>query len=353
MKKKIVFVISAMTRGGAERVVSILANHYAEKEFDVSIVLLWHSTVEYELDSSVRIVNLSNDKIKPLIRIPSLTRRLRRYIKSLNSDAVVSFIAQNNLITYWASRGVNTRFIPSERIDPSAMKRNTLFEKLLAKAYAKSAVTVLQTERAKRYFPKAVQSNSIIIGNPISVKCEALGIRKNKIVTAGRLTAQKNHKMLIEAFCEVHKNHPEYTLEIYGEGPLRAELEALVRDKGLDGAIFLPGNVPNLHERISDAKMFVLSSDYEGLSNALLEAMMMGLPCVSTDCSGSDEVIENGKNGLLIPVGDKEKLVEALTTLVENHEYRECLGARAKASVEKYKVENVIKQWTDVIEKVE
>ena len=96
--------------------------------------------------------------------------------------------------------------------------------------------------------------------------------------------------------------------------------------------------------------MFVLSSDYEGLSNALLEAMMMGLPCISTDCSGSDEVIKDGENGLLIPVGDKEKLVESLAKLIEDDEYRERIGASAKASVEKYKVENIINQWDEVIE---
>ncbi|MBO7303957.1 MAG: glycosyltransferase family 4 protein [Clostridia bacterium] len=348
---KITFVLGSMSRGGAERVVSILSTYYANRNINVEIVTMLNNRVEYELPPSVKLVDVSQYK-KGLFSVPGWISKLRRHIKESAPDVVVAFMGPICAITKMACKGLKGRLICSERIDPAMAHRGFAMKTLINRAYAKCDCTVLQTQRAWKYFPKSVQKNSVIIANPISVKCEAADTRKNKIVTAGRLTEQKNHKMLIEAVAEIHKKHPDYTLEIYGEGPLRASLEELARANGLDNAVLLPGNVANLHERMSDAKIFVLSSDYEGLSNALLEAMMMGLPCISTDCAGSDEAITNGENGLLIPVGDKGNLVEALTKLIDDEELRERIGAQAKLSTEEYKVENIIKKWDDVIKGV-
>ena len=350
MKKTIVFVITAMSRGGAERVISVLSNHYVNAGYNVSIVMLWHNHVEYELDSKIKIVDLSNDKIHPMMRLFSVTRKLRKYLKNTKPHAVVSFIAQNNLIAGIACRGINTRFIPSERLDPSAAKNNALFEKMLRRVYAKSTATVLQTERVKRYFPENVQKNSVIIANPISVKEYAASDYKLRILTAGRLNKQKNHEMLINAFKNIHDKHPEFSLTIYGEGVERENLENLICKLGLQESVELPGNVPDIHKKIKNAYMFVLSSDYEGLSNALLEAMMMGLPCISTNCAGSDEAIQDGESGIIVPVGDTQKLTEAMIKLIENENLRNRLAKSAMQAAEKYKVENVIQQWTDVIE---
>ena len=338
MKKSIVFVISAMSRGGAERVISVLSNRYVSNGYSVSIVMLWHNMVEYELDSRIQVIDLSNDKIHPMFRLLSVTRKLRKYLKAKRPHAVVSFIAQNNLIAFNACKGLGVRFIPSERIDPSAVKYNPLFEKMLKKVYAKSTITVLQTERARQYFGEKIKKNSVIIPNPIQIKAYADADFKFRIVTAGRLSKQKNHTMLINAFKAVHDKHPDFSLAIYGEGSERKSLEELVAKLGLTGIVELPGNVSDIHDKTKDAYMFVLSSDYEGLSNALLEAMMMGLPCISTDCSGSDEAITDGENGLLIPIGDTEQLTVAMLNLIENQEYRNKIGAAAKIVADKYKV---------------
>ena len=349
--KTIVFVTGAMSRGGAERVISILSDHYANKGWNVEILMVLHNKIEYEINPNVKVVNVSKEGNKILGLMP-LIKRVRKHIEEVSPDIIVAFMAQISLITGLACKKQIDKVICSERIDPSKVQRNFIYKHTLNKIYSKCNCTVLQTKRAWEYFPNAVRENSVIIGNPIRVQYFAEDDREHKFVTAGRLTEQKNHKMLISAFDTVHKLHPEYKLDIYGEGPLRDELQDFINSRKLEDAVTLVGNVSDLHKRMSVAESFVLSSDYEGLSNALLEAMMMGLPCISTDCAGSDEAIENGENGILVPVGDEKKLEQAMLEVITNAAYRNKLGTNAKQSSEKYKVENIIQQWTDVIEEV-
>jgi glycosyltransferase involved in cell wall biosynthesis len=279
-----------------------------------------------------------------------LIRKMRTFVKREKPDAVVAFMAPICLIAGLACRGLKTRLITSERIDPAVDPRGTLFKAVLNNVYAHSSATVLQTQRAKRYFSERIQKNSVVIPNPIQVKVYAQGAGSHRIATAGRLVPQKNHRLLIEAFAKVHAVHSEYCLDIYGEGPLREELQALIDSLQLRESVTLKGNVPDLHEQIADAEMFVLSSDFEGLSNALLEAMMMGLPVVSTNCAGSDEAIVSEQNGLLVPVGDGEALKDAMLRLAEDAAFAARLGEAArKDAEERYGVKNVIGQWNAVI----
>ena len=347
--KNVVFVVTAMGRGGAERVISILSDDYAKRGFRVHIVMLWHNIVEYELNPNVNVVDLSDDKKSLLKNMPRLVLALRRLIKELRPVAVVSFVAHNSVLAWLAQMGLKTRFVASERIDPASTKRGALLRTAINASYAASDATVQQTERALRYFPKRVQKKSVIIPNPVRVSKEAECTAK-RIVTAGRLQPEKNQQMLIRAFAEVYKHHPDWRLDIYGEGRLRGELQALIEELGLSACVALPGNSPKLHEEIKDASLFVLPSNYEGLSNALLEAMMMGLPCISTDCAGSDEAIQNGENGLLVPVGDEAALVRAMREMIENPDRRAAMGRTAKTSADRYRVENVIAEWRKVIE---
>ena len=348
--KKITFVTGSMGRGGAERVISLLANFYVKMGSDVSILMLLHDKVEYELDERIKVINLSKENVKALFDMPRLIWNVHNYVKKEKPEAVVAFMAQICLVTGFACRGLKTRLIQSERIDPAAVGRGRFYEMLLNHVYANGDITVLQTKRARNYFPEKVRENSVIIPNPIAVKCTAVQQRSGRIVTAGRLTKQKNQAMLIEAFAALHKRYPRYTLDIYGEGPLEEELQAKIDALGLNGVVVLKGNVPNIHEEMADAEIFVLPSNFEGLSNALLEAMMMGLPCVATNCSGCDEVIEDSINGLLIPIGDMKALEEALLQLAGDDEYRRQLGQKAAKSTSKYEVDTVINLWRDAIE---
>lgn len=348
--KKIAFVTGAMGRGGAERVISVLANYYAGIGYEVRILMLLHKQVEYELDSRVQVIDLSNERVNATLDMPRMIAAVRKFVKEEKPAAVVAFMAQICLVTGIACKGLKTRLILSERIDPAAVKRGRLYEKVLFTLYANADAVVLQTKRARDYFPEKVRKNSQIIPNPIAVKCVAESPKKRRIVTAGRLNPQKNQAMLIRAFASIYQKHPEYTLDIYGEGALRENLQQQIDDLGLKDAVTLRGNSPNIHEQIADAEIFVLPSDFEGLSNALLEAMMMGLPCIATNCAGCDEVIRNGENGLLIPVGDQRALEKALEQMIADPVFAVRLGDTAKADSVQFAVNEVIEKWREAIE---
>lgn len=349
--KSILFVTGSMGRGGAERVISLLSKYYAENGWTVTIAMLLHSIADgYQLHRNVKIVDLSQKKMNATISIPFVASRLRRHIKQNRPDVIVSFMAQYTVICGIACAGLKVRLITSERIDPAMVHRNFIYRIALNRIYSKCERTVLQTKRAWAYFPESVQKNSTIIPNPISVNTYATEERKKRIVTAGRLEKQKNQAMLIDAFAKLYQQKSEYTLDIFGEGTLKNQLQAQIDQLGMTEHITLCGSVSNLHEQIADAEIFVLPSDFEGLSNALLEAMMMGLPCIATNCAGCDEVIEDGVNGVLIPVGDVQALEKALLQLANNEEYARRIGQKAAESIEKCKVDNVIDMWRDAIE---
>ncbi len=348
--KKICFFIGSMNRGGAERVISLLANHYADKGWDTSIVMLLHSEVGYELNPAIRIQDISNDQKLPVLRLPALTLACRRLLKQEKPDAAVAFTSVICAIVGSAAAGLGLRIIASERNDPAHDRRFLPFRMVLNATYAHCAGTVFQTERARRCFPAFVARNSVIIPNPVQTTVQAADRKRPRIVNIGKLEKQKNQRMLLDAFGLLAESYPAYILDIYGEGSLRAELQQQIDAMGLHERAKLRGNVPDVHREIADAEVFVLSSDYEGLSNALIEAMMMGLPCVSTDCAGSDEAIVNGESGLLVPVGDAGMLSRAMELLITDRLLAGRLAENGKKSAEPYRTERVVREWENVIE---
>lgn len=347
--KKISFVIGGMTRGGAERVISILANQYAKDGWDVDIVMMLDYVVGYELDERIKLIDMTVDKKKKFKSAPKWVLSFRSYAKKRKPDVIVSFVARINIVVLLATLGLRLPIVISERNDPAADGRSKVIDILTKALYPKAKAIVFQTQRALNYFSGRIKELGVIISNPISTECCASHSTK-KIVSVGRLAPQKNQKILIEAFYELVKTHNDYSLYIFGEGCLRDELDQLIKNLKLENKVFLPGNVPDVHHQIADAEMFVLSSDYEGLSNALLEAMMIGLPCISTECAGSDEIIIDGENGLLVPVGDKEQLIKAIEFLMLNKEERKTMAAKGRKSVEKCNASYVLVQWKQTIE---
>lgn len=344
------FVLGSLGRGGAERVISILANDYVKCGWNVSICILLENNVEYLLNDKVDIIDASGNTSSRIRRLPLWLKKIRVQVKRYNPDVIVSFAARINVIVLFACMGLNKKIIVSERNDPSRDGRGAITNVLTSLLYPRASSIVFQTKRAKSYFKSAIQNNGIIIPNPIEVSCNVNVSNTRRIVTVGSLKEQKNHALLIDAFKIVFDKHPEYTLTIYGEGNLRKDLENQVQELSLNDHVFLPGTKKNIHEEISDASMFVLSSDYEGLSNALLEAMMMGLPCISTDCAGSDEYIENKVNGLLTHVGDMKGLAEAMLLYIENDQLRQECGEKARAVEKLVGVNNTLKQWHSVLD---
>ena len=347
--KSIMFMIPSMTRGGAERVVSILANDYASRGWNVSILMMLHSNIGYELDPSIKVIDISDDGRSIVLMYPILIHRTKKVVKTVNPDIIVSFMANTCLISGPACRHSAARYVVSERIDPSRSRRNPLVRRMLESIYAHSDCCVFQTKRAYDYFPDRVKAKGTVIPNPVNVASSAV-CGGRRIVASGRLETQKNHRLLIEAFSDVHGEFPDWRLDIYGEGSERKNLENLIRESGLGDSVSLKGNVPDLHTQIADAGLYVLSSDYEGLSNALIEAMMMGLPCISTDCAGSDEIITDGKDGIIVPVGDRKALANAMRHLMADGKLASSMGKAAGLSSGRFRTEAVIGKWRKAIE---
>ena len=349
-KKKVAFFLGSMGRGGAERVISILSKEYAKCGWENDIALLLFNKVEYELDKSTRVLDFTGKGSNRLLRIPMWIKSIRKYVKVERPDTVVTFAARINILVMLACIGLNVKIIASERNDPMYDGRGVVTRIMTNILYPKVETIVFQTQRVKNQFNCKIKNNSTVIPNPISVSVEAAEKTQKKIVSVGRLAKQKNHKMLIEAFAGVVKKYPEYKLYIYGEGNLRQELTEQIKELGISKNVILPGNILNVHKEIVNAECFVLSSDYEGLSNALLEAMMMGLPCIATECAGADEYIINEKNGLLVPIGNADSMEKALLYMIENKQKRILMGHAAKQASENFTSEKVLKSWHSIID---
>lgn len=346
--KKIVFVTGSMIRGGAEGVIASVANGLAKRGWKVYIISLLFERCDYELDASIECINLARTKKNKFLDSPRMILALRRTIKQLQSEIVVSFMVTINIITWLATRGLKIKFIPSERNDPDK-GTNSIIKVMQEKAYGAADVIVFQTTRAMNFFPKRIRDKGVIIPNPIRKMPEASSERKKRIVNAGRLEEQKNQKLLIDAFSSVYKRHRDFTVDIYGDGTMKDELRRYIEERQLTEAVHLCGKVDNVPECIRDASMFVLSSDYEGLSNALLEAMAVGLPCITTDCAGSEDAIQSGENGLIVPVGSKKELEAAISWMIEHPTAAMEMGRKARASMRKYNYDNIITQWEKLL----
>lgn len=350
MNKKILIILGSMGRGGAEKVISIIANDYANNGWSVTIGLLLSKEVGYKLHPNVNIVDLSFGGGSRLRRVPKWLVSIRKLIVTLNPNVVLSFAARINVITLVSSLGLNNKIVISERNDPRNDGRGIIVNALCNLLYLKAFKIIFQTRRSMDYFSDKIKEKGIIIPNPISINCYRKQDCNKKVVNVGRLTKQKNQELLIKAFSKISKEFPDVKLWIYGEGELRPKLENLITDLQLTNKVIMPGNIVDIHEKIADASIFVLSSDYEGLSNALLEAMVMGLPVISTNCAGADELITDGVNGVIIPVKDEEKLAEELRILLSKPDYRKALGENARFMSKCLRKDIVLKKWHDVLD---
>lgn len=348
-KKRIFFITGTMARGGAERVISVLSGYFAQKAFDVRIITLLKGVCEYELDNGVSFVDLS-DKSTGFIGILKTLKRLKKYFKSEKPDAVVSFMAKINVITHFALKEKDKiHTVMCERNDPLKDGRNVLLKFFVSNAYSKSDVAVFQTEYAKGAFNKVCANNAKVIPNPVFVSELAKDNGEHIIVSAGRFVPQKNHKMLIDAFAGFHEKFPQYKLKIFGFGPLKDALKKQVAELNLESSIFILDSTPELHKEMAQAEFFVMSSNYEGLSNVVLEAMCMGLPVISTDCSGISEYINNGENGFLTPCGDTKALCVSMEKLAEDEMLRKKIGQNALGIKEKVSGKAVLDKWDEAV----
>lgn len=359
---KLVLVISSLTTGGAERVLSILANSWSKKGWQVVLITTHDDGARpfYFLEKSVTHIPILLEDIPSKGHISNLKRvfSLRSIIKSERPDAIVSFLNYTNVLTLLASTFLNIPTIVSERLDPSVHRLPRTWNALRRILYPKADILVNQTEAAASWFRGWMGSKVFVLANPVSKPVFSdsppeFVLPESSIVAMGRLHPQKGFDTLLKAMVKIRKVNPKVHLTILGDGPLREELEGLREKYDLNDFVSFPGRVKRPQDILKQAELFVLSSVTEGFPNVLCEAMAVGLPVVSTNCpSGPAEIIRSGHNGILIPVGDSEAIAEAVLQLFDDDAFRLKIGKNAKDISKQFSIEKIIGEWDVVFKNI-
>lgn len=341
--------------GGAERVLSILSTPFADEYNDVEILTWRNGPVLYNFDSRVKITS-----IKEQSKSNNILRQMlwfRQYVRKSRPNLILSFLAQFNMLTLTSLLLTDVKIVVAERIDPSKFKKGRILRFVRDLLYLKAVGILTQTQSGKNYFNSILRKKTEVIYNPIILEDDIIGAwninsADKIIISAARLVGQKNQKMLIETFSRLHEIHQDYKLIIFGEGDEREHLENLISVKNLDGVVLLPGSTKQLWNEMLKSRMFVLSSNYEGMSNSLIEAMCLGLPCISTKVSGSVDLIKDGNNGLLVDIKNSQELYEAMMQLVEDDKKSVSIGKNASKLFEQLNVNIISKQWVNYLNSI-
>lgn len=362
--RKIVFHLNCLEQGGAERVVTTLANRFVADGYQVCIATEWTAENEFTIDERIRRVHvgLSAKQEKKSGKMQFLCRiaNLRKFLKKERPDVVIAFAQKANYRALMATRFTKIPVIVSVRTNPYLHYVGKTDKILIPLFYPKAAGNVFQTVGAKEFFSPKIQKKSRIILNPINAKYIGTpkpATRRKAVVQSGRLVDFKNQLMLIEACMMVHEKHPDYVLEIYGgdsHDGTKELLEESIAKHNASEFIRLMGASDKLEKDLADAAVFAFSSDWEGLPNALMEAMALGLPVVATDCpcGGPKTLIEDGENGLLVPIKDPKALAAGINRLIEDPELAEKLGDNARKLADIANTDAICEQWKDYIEEL-
>lgn len=391
--KKVVFFIDSLTIGGAERVVSVLSDRLVKQDYDVSIVMLFKREIVYQINSKVHIIYANEltantffgkaiqrlfllwSKFRARVYVP-IMRRLgkkeklpkwnetsfyfyatyampyRELLKRNKDCTAFGFLIRSNIAMLMAAKGTGVKTVFCERNNPVRPDMPQNIMRIRDKIYRRCTSAVFQTEEEMAYYT-GIKGEKVVIPNPLKENLPEryLGVRRHEIVNFCRLSSQKNIPLLIDAFEMLLSDHPDYTLRIYGEGPEKDHLKAYIREKHLEDKAFIEEFASDIHERIRDAAMFVSTSDFEGLSNSMIEAMAIGLPTVCTDCDGGGArmMIEDHVNGLLVPKGDKQAVYHAMKEIVEDEALSDRLSENAEKIKIKLSVDNIAKEWIKMI----
>lgn len=353
---KILIFTMSLNRGGAERVIANLCNECLVSSHQVTILTCCQGKSEYPLDKRIRHLCIDkNPEEKEENKIRRFVRRRKRLAELLDSqkaDVMINILPEPSFLALSLKEKYPIPMLVSVRSDPAREYNFPPYGWMMRRLYPKADGLIMQTEGARDYFPEKIRKKSVVIPNPIhrdAVRRPFRGERKKEIVAVGRLTEEKNYPMLLEAFANIRREFPDYRLVIYGEGPLREELQAQIRKKNLEDRAVLAGQKEDIFERIYESRLFVMTSSHEGMPNALMEAMALGLPVIATDCpcGGPGFLIENRKNGILIETKNQKALEGAVRELLSDEELSAGLGEQACRIVETLKPEKIYRQWED------
>ena len=346
----IIFLVASLGSGGSERVVSLLANSMVERGQEVEIICLKYDDVFYQTHKNVRITLANKYASNFFFKL----FWLRKYLKRRSPDVVIAFTEGVYCFATCALLRTKIPIIASERNDPAHISWKRKFLKKIFLPHVDGFV--VQTEHIKSYFKGSVANKVSVIHNPVNeevFKSQTSRIEQkdNRIVSVARLYPQKNQEMMIRAFALIAHQYPDWQLVIFGEGPKRQCLQLTIDNLQLTDRILLQGRTAHVIEELRRSKFFCMSSDYEGMSNSMIEACCVGLPIISTKVSGTDELVEDGVNGYLVDTGDVEGMAKVMEKLILDEKQISIMGdcSRAKASL--FQIDGIVRKWFSVIEK--
>lgn len=348
------FVIHALGYGGAGKMIVYLANHFSKIGYDVVIYVEEQMGKHYEMEPGVRVYQETEFFKNYYTRHFRQIFQLRRRVKEINPDLVISFQTNQNALSVLATRGRNIPVIVSERGDP--YQYHDIVAKLKTRVINKAEGGVFQTKKAMQYYGEELQQRSVVIYNPNTVTgIERPEKRNNEIAFVGRFDIhQKRQDLAIEAFKIVAEAVPDVKLAFYGAGKEQEIIKKQACDLGIEDRVLFKGLVKDVPNAIKDSRLFLMTSDFEGMPNALIEAMACGLPCVSTDCSpgGASELIQSGENGIVVPCGDAKAIAAAIVRLLNNKEEAEKMGVEAQKIVEELNPAIIYGEWEKYVKTI-
>ncbi len=393
-KEKILMVMPVMKGGGAERVASLILNEFSRNGYDCEFLLTSsqkEDCINRDLNADIPITSVYSNKksliFKALELISSVLCKpfellglfvpahfaylsfvsqyhseinaLRNKLKNEPGSKIISFLQPSIPLTLLATRGLPNRVVVSERADPYRLLKKRYGYNFIKKYYQRADAVVFQTNDAKDAYPDNISEKGTVIFNPINDKLPEPyhGEREKYITTFCRISRQKNLPVLVEAFSDFHKEFSDYRLKIIGEPQNDDDRAHLTETKALADKLgvteyidFLPFSA-QVHELVIRDAMYVNSSDYEGMSNAMLEAMAIGMPVVCTDCpiGGANAIIQNNENGILTKVGDAKEMCEAMKKIAGNKEFADKLSQNASQIRYDLSLENTAKKWMELL----
>lgn len=349
---RIYFYINTISHGGAERVMANLICEMFQRGHQCKLITTYKTDWEYNLPRDVSRVVLFSEPVKSTLKRNFYgVTRLRREIIEGHPDVLITFMAEPNFRGILATMKTQVKSVVSVRNDPKREYKGWCRFTLARILFKFSSLIVFQTDDAKHCFPTSLQEKSVVIHNPVNEIFFNTQVLKDRygIVTMGRLTSQKNHSMLIRAFALISDKISD-DLYIYGSGNPN-QLRELAIQLGVSDRVHFPGQCDAVQDVLIKSKLFVLSSDYEGMPNALMEAMAVGVPCISTDCpcGGPQMLFPRSISDYLVPVNDYHKLAERILYVVSHPQELDKLAAECKSAARVFESTRIFDKWENII----
>lgn len=334
--------------GGAQRVLCNLANAFLKDNNEVIVVMASYAKPTYYLEKDIKLINGLN-----WYNYMDGVLKLRKCIRKENPDIIISFAVQYNIAACIATLGMRSKLIISERNDPKRMPAQFYLKLLRRIVYNFAQGYVFQTKDARDYFNCGIRKKSIIIPNPLylSDDIHEYKDRPHKVISASRFVPQKNLDMLISAFSKAVDKNSDWCLDMFGDGNEMEHIKEMISQYSMEDRIHVFPATQSIHERMKEHAIFVLSSNFEGMPNSLMEAMGLGLVCISTDCpcGGPRYLINHGKNGFLVPVQATDELVYCLKKVMNDEKLREKVSKNALEIRKKLDPEIIMNLWMDYV----